>query len=151
VSVSGAPRPGCRSLWALADPKIGERQILAAMLEAGADLVAARPGLLLITDKGFAWRSLERSLPAQGITLLRPARNKEILRAGAPMLKKVRQLIESVNDTLKNQLDLERHGARTAEGVSARVAQRVLALAAAIWHNFHTSQPISRSLTAYDH
>jgi hypothetical protein len=79
------------------------------------------------------------------------ARDTEILRAGAPMLKKVRQLIESVNDTLKGQLDLERHGARTAEGVSARVAQRVLALAAAIWHNFHTSQPISRSLTAYDH
>jgi hypothetical protein len=100
---------GMPILWALADPKIGEREILAAMLEVDADLVAARPGLLLITDKGFASKSFERSLSARGITLLRPARKKEILRAGAPMLKKVRQLIESVNDTLKGQRNRTRH------------------------------------------
>ncbi|MFD4977772.1 hypothetical protein ACFWOI_49030, partial [Streptomyces sp. NPDC058424] len=64
-----------------------------------------------------------------------------------PMLKKVRQLIESVNDTLKGQLDLEQHGARTVDGVAIRVAQRVLALAAAIWHNFQTGQAVSRSLS----
>lgn len=52
---------------------------------------------------------------------------------------------------LKGQLDLEQHGARTFEGVAIRVAQRVLALATAIWHNHHTGQPITRSLTAYDH
>ncbi len=142
---------GMPILWALADPKIGEREVLAAMLEVDADLVNARQGLLLISDKGFASKPLERSLSEQGITLLRPSRKKEILRAGAPMLKKVRQLIESINDTLKGQLDLERHSARTAEGVSVRVAQRILAMAAAIWHNFHTGQSVSRSLTAYDH
>jgi hypothetical protein len=54
------------------------------------------------------------------------------------MLKRVRQLIESINDTLKGQLDLEQHGGRTQEGVAVRIAQRVLALAAVIWHNFHT-------------
>jgi len=32
-----------------------------------------------------------------------------------------------------------------------RVAQRLLALTAAIWHNHATSQPITRSLIAYDH
>jgi hypothetical protein len=74
-----------------------------------------------------------------------------VLRAGEPMLKKVRQLIESVNDTLKGQLDLEQHGGRTIEGVAVRVAQRVLALAAAIWHNYQTGQPAKRSLTAFDH
>ncbi len=67
------------------------------------------------------------------------------------MLKKVRQLIESVNDTLKGQLDLEQHGGRSIEGVTIRVAQRLLALAAAIWHNNATNAPISRSLIAYDH
>jgi hypothetical protein len=36
-------------------------------------------------------------------------------------------------------------------GVSARITQRLLALTAAIWHNRHTSQPITRSLIAYDH
>jgi hypothetical protein len=104
-------------LWALADPKIGEREVLAAMLDVEPGLAAARPGLILITDKGFADR----------------------------------QLIESVNDTLKGQLDLEAHGGRTFEGVAIRVAQRVLAMAAAIWHNNKTGRPVTRSLIAYDH
>jgi hypothetical protein len=142
---------GMPILWALADPKIGERDVLAAMLALDADLIADRPGLLLITDKGFASHTFERSLSAQGIALLRPSRKDETARAGEPMLKKVRQLIESVNDTLKDQLDLEQHGRRTIEGLTIRVAQRVLAMTAAIWHNFQTKQTISRSLTAYDH
>ena len=57
-------------LWALADPKIGEREVLTAMLEVDADLVADRPGLLLITDKGFAGKKFEQSLRADhGIAL----------------------------------------------------------------------------------
>jgi hypothetical protein len=143
---------GMPMLRALANPKIGEREVLAAMLEVDADLVADRPGLLLITDKGFAGKKFEASLrDYHGITLLRPSRKKEPPRAGEPMLKKVRQLIESLNDTLKDQLDLEQHGGRTHEGIAVRIAQRVLALAAAIWHNFRTGQPVTRSLTAYDH
>jgi hypothetical protein len=142
---------GMPILWALADPKIGEREVLAAMLEVDAELVRQRRGLLLITDKGFASKTFEQSLSADGISLLRPSRKTEVLRAGEPMLKKVRQLIESVNDTLKGQLDLEQHGGRTIEGVAVRVAQRVLALAAAIWHNFQTGQATKRSLTAFDH
>jgi hypothetical protein len=67
------------------------------------------------------------------------------------MLKKVRQLIESVNDTLKGQLDLEQHGGRTFEGVAIRVAQRILTLAAGIWHNNKIGAPVTRSLIAYDH
>ncbi|MEV6350784.1 IS982 family transposase, partial [Actinoplanes sp. NPDC051851] len=58
---------------------------------------------------------------------------------------------ESVNDTLKGQLDLELHGARTFQGIAARVAQRILAMTAAIWHNHKTGQPVTRSLIAYDH
>jgi hypothetical protein len=124
---------GMPMLWALADPKIGEREVLAAMLELDADLLAARHGLLLITDKGFAGKTFEQQLQSEhGITMLRPSRKTEVMRAGEPMLKKDRQLIESVNDTLKGQLDLEQHGARTIEGVAVRIAQRVLALAAAI-------------------
>jgi hypothetical protein len=67
------------------------------------------------------------------------------------LLRPVRQLIESVNDTLKDQLDLEQHGGRTIDGVTARIAQRLLALTAAIWHNRATGQAITRSLTAFDH
>jgi hypothetical protein len=35
--------------------------------------------------------------------------------------------------------------------VIIRILQRILALTAAIWHNDHASQPVKRSLTAYDH
>jgi hypothetical protein len=62
----------------------------------------------------------------------------------------MRQWIESVNDTLKGQLDLEQHGGPTDVGVYAPVAQRLLALAAAIWHNWATGAPIKRSLIAYE-
>ena len=45
---------------------------------------------------------------------------------------------------------LERHGGRTTEGVYARITQRLLAMAAAIWHNWTISAPAKRSLIAYD-
>nr|WP_279580051.1 hypothetical protein [Fodinicola feengrottensis] len=66
---------------------------------------------------------------------LRPARKGETERPGAHLFKPLRQVIESINQTFKNQLDLERHGSRTPNGVIVRVLQRVLALTAAIWHN----------------
>jgi hypothetical protein len=110
-----------------------------------------KTGVSLISDKGFASKPLERELLDQGIELLRPSRKREKERYGEPMLKKVRQLIESVNDTLKGQLDLEQHGGRTFEGVAIRVAQRILAMAAGIWHNNKLGAPVTRSLIAYDH
>jgi hypothetical protein len=142
---------GMPIMWALAHPKIDEREVLAAMLEVDADLVSAREGILLISDKGFASKAFETDLAQLGIELLRPSFKREKKRYGEPMLKKVRQLIESVNDTLKGQLDLEQHGGRTSEGVAIRVAQRVLALAAGIWHNNKIGAPVTRSLIAYDH
>jgi hypothetical protein len=63
----------------------------------------------------------------------------------------LRQVVESINDTLKAQLDLEQHGGHTPFGVWVRVVRRVLALTAAIWHNNRTGQLIKRSLLAYDH
>ena len=53
--------------------------------------------------------------------------------------------------SFKGQLDLERHGGHTPQGVTVRVLQRILALTAAIWHNDRAGQPVLRSLVAYDH
>jgi hypothetical protein len=78
-------------------------------------------------------------------------RKGEARRTGQHLLKPLRQVVESVNWTLKGQLDLERHGGRTPAGVIVRVLTRILALTAAIWHNDKTRQPVMRSLTAYDH
>jgi hypothetical protein len=105
----------------------------------------------LIADKHDYGAGFEAELAAQGVRLLRPARKGEPDRAGAHLFRPLRQLIESVNDTFKGQLDLERHGGRTPGGVTVRVLQRVLALTTAIWHNHHTGQPTLRSLVAYDH
>jgi hypothetical protein len=137
--------------WALAHPKLDERQVLMSVLDHDAHLLGARPGLLLIADKGYASTELDAYLQARGVALLRPAYRNRAPRPGQALLAPIRQLIESVNDTLKGQLDLELHGGRTLAGVTARVAQRLLALTAAIWHNRATGQPLTRSLIAYDH
>lgn len=105
----------------------------------------------IAADKGYRSKDLEADLNQAGLTLLRPAARNEAPRPGAAALKKIRQRIESVFDTLKDQLSLERHGGRTPTGVTARVAQRILALTAAIWHNDNTGNPTLRSLTPYDH
>jgi hypothetical protein len=137
--------------FALAGAKADERDVLAGMLAAGPDLVPARPGQILIGDKNYYGRDFEAALAGAGIRRLRPARKGEPERAGAQFFKPLRQIIESVNDTFKGQLDLERHGGHTPSGVITRVLQRVLALTAAIWHNDHAGQPVLRSLVAYDH
>ncbi|XHM61980.1 transposase [Streptomyces iranensis] len=142
---------GMPILWALANPKLDEREVLQAMLDVDEDLVADRPGLLIIADKGFASKEFENDLVMRGAELLRPSFKREKKRKGEGLLKSVRQLIESVNDTLKGQLDLEQHGGRTFEGVAVRVAQRILAMAAAIGRNHKTGAPSTRSLAAFDH
>ena len=115
------------------------------------DLVRARPGQTLIGDKNYYGCAFEADMAVAGITLLRPARKGESPRAGASLFKPLRQIIESVNDTFKNQLGLEQHGGHTPAGVAVRVLQRILALIAAIWHNDITGQATLRSLVAYDH
>ncbi|MFY9927019.1 MAG: IS982 family transposase [Streptosporangiaceae bacterium] len=142
---------GLPVLFALAGAKADERETLLSMLEAGRDVTAGHPGQTLIGDKNYFGRAFENDLAERGLMLLRPVRKGEAKRAGQHLLKPLRQVIESVNWTFKGQLDLERHGGRTPEGIIARVLARILALTAAIWHNDKTAQPVKRSLTAYDH
>jgi hypothetical protein len=137
--------------FALTGAKADERTTLVGMLEADPHLVATHPGQTIIGDKHYYGRLFEQNLTDLDLRLLRPARKGEPPRAGTHLFKPLRQTIESINQTLKSQLDLERHGARTVEGVTIRVLAKILALTAAIWHNDTTSQPTKRSLTAYDH
>lgn len=137
--------------FALTGAKADERETLLDVLAAEAHLVAARPGQTLIGDKNYFGRDFEHELAEQGIELLRPTRKGERQRPGGTLFKPFRQVIESVNETFKGQLDLEQHRGRTPRGVIARVMQRILALTAAIWHNDRTGQATLRSLTPYDH
>ncbi|WP_167149267.1 IS982 family transposase [Actinomyces sp. ZJ308] len=133
--------------WALTSPSQDEREVLRSMLEH----LAPTGARTIIADKGYRSKDLEDDLNQAGLTLLRPAARNEAPRPGAGLLRPLRQRIESVFDTLKDQLGLERHNGRTPTGVTARVAQRILALTAAIWHNDNTGNPQLRSLTPYDH
>ena len=142
---------GLPVMFALAGAKADERETLLGMLKAGRDVTAAHPGQVIIGDKNYFGRAFEADLTERELVLLRPVRKGEASRAGQNLFKPLRQVIESVNWTFKGQLDLERHGGRTPEGIIARVLARILALTAAIWHNDKTSQPVKRSLTAYDH
>jgi hypothetical protein len=135
----------------LADPKLDERQVLMAVLDHDPTLTHGRPGLTLIAGKGYVSAELDHYLTEHGATLLRPSYRNRAPRPGEQLLKPIRQLIESVNDTLEGQLDLELHCGRSITGDGARIGQRLLALTAAIWHNRATGQPVTRSLIAYDH
>jgi len=137
--------------WALVGAKTDEREVLE-------DLLATTPALhrhgqrrTLIADKGYYGQDFEARLDQAGIDLLRPARKGEKPQATSRIFRPLRQIIESVNDTLKGQLDLELSGGRTQAGVCVRIAQRMLALVAAIWHNDQAGAAIRRSLIAYDH
>jgi Transposase DDE domain len=136
--------------FALTGAKADERHALLAILDSEA-MHAHRSGQMLLADKNYFGQEFETTLHNKRIELLRPARKGETDRSGHRFFKPLRQIIESVNDTLKGQLDLEHHGARTTAGVLARIWQRLLALTAAIWHNDHLGTQIKRSLTAYDH
>jgi Transposase DDE domain len=135
--------------FALTGTKADERQVLLSILD-DTELAALVPGHTLIGDKNYG-RDVEANLTRAGLRLLRPARRGEPEPHGSQFFKPLRQIIESVNNTFKGQLGLERHGGHTPAGVITRILQRILALTAAIWHNDHTTQPVMRSLIADDH
>ncbi len=102
-------------------------------------LATANNKQILIGDKNYFGAEFEAQLADGGIELLRRARTGEKPRPGSEFFTALRQIIESINQTFKGQLDLERHNGRTIGGVCTRVAQRVLGLT------------IRRLLTGYDH
>jgi hypothetical protein len=103
-------------------------------------------GETIICDKGYAGREFADAVSQLGATILRPPRRNEPHRP--PHLAPIRQRIESVFWTCKDLLGLERHGARTPRNLLARIATRLLALAACISLNHQLGRP-SRALADY--
>lgn len=135
--------------WCLANPKLGERDVCLDLITIAVETGRLAPSVTVLADKGLAGREIETWIAQLGIRMMRPDRRDETQRHGN--LGGVRQWIEAIFDTLKGQLGLEHHGGRTSQGVGARVAQRLLALAAGVWHNWITNADNKRSLIAYDH
>ena len=118
-----------------------EREVALALLAR-----TLRGGETIVCDKGYAGREFEQSVRELGGLIIRPARKDEP-HTGVH-LAPIRQRIESVFLTFKDLLSLERHGARTPQNLRARIATRLLALAAAIALN-HTLQRPSRAIANY--
>jgi hypothetical protein len=135
--------------WCLANPKLGERQAAEVPLDRAARQGVLRPGMVILADKGLAGCEFDQFMGGLDARLARPDRRDEPYRFGN--LGGVRQWVEAIFDTLKDQLGLERHGAHTIQGVWIRVAQRLAALATGVWFNWQLHAPVKRSLVAYDH
>ena len=136
--------------FAVTGAKADERQVLMHLINTVPALTQV-PGRTLAADKNYYGRDFESYLASAGFTLLRKARKGELPRPGTRLLKPIRQVIESIFDTTKDQLGLERHNAHTPDGIHTRIVQRLLALTTVIWHNDRIGAPVLRSLTAYDH
>ena len=140
--------------FCLAPANQGEREVAAAMLDRARERGMLDGGEIIVTDKGFASREFEQLITSLDATLIRPDRKDEHPRFGN--LGRVRQWIESIINTTKSQLSLELHGGHIPNGVWARVCQRVLALAAGVWHSWTlwengTIDTPGRHFTNYDH
>jgi Transposase DDE domain len=86
-------------------------------------LLAHQPiaGQLVIGDKGFAGHEFEQAVGALGALVVRPSRTDEPGRARPP-IGFIRQRIESIVNSFKDQLRLEDHPAKTPDGPWARIA-----------------------------
>jgi hypothetical protein len=126
----GTPRA---AILASADQK--ERDVALRLFPIG-----LHGGELVICDKGYAGRDFAAHLAEHyGATVLRPARKNES--HNGPPISWIRQRIESIFWTLKDRLGLEQHRARTLHGLRARIATKLLALAAGVWLNHYLDQP----------
>lgn len=135
--------------FCLANPKlVGEREQAKQMLTAQ-PANRPHPGSLIVTDKGLSGAETEAFFTGLDLSLIRPARKNEPDPGTFPNW--LRQRVEAIIRTLKNQLGLERHTSHIPEGLWTRVVQRLLALNTAIWHNWTIGAPVKRSLTHYDH
>jgi hypothetical protein len=120
--------------FALAPANDPEREVAAAMLDRARHRGLLCGGEIIVGDKGFSGQEFEQIVCGFDATLIRPDRKDEQPRFGK--LGGIRQWIESIIDTTKGQLSLELHGGHIPEGVWARICQRVLALAAGVWHSW---------------
>ena len=137
MAPDGTPRA-----MALTSPKEGEREVCLRLLER----VNRCGPITVLGDKGYAGTEFEGQAAKLGATVVRPRRKDEP--DGGLHLAPLRQRIESIYWSAKDILALERHGARTLRGLRARIASRLLALAAAISLNWALARP-SRALVDY--
>jgi hypothetical protein len=113
-------------------------------------LASAHPGSLLFADAGHRGREHCESLRLVGVELVVPDKHRRGERPPAEVMKaRIRLVIESVFATLKRQMRMEDHLAKTLPGLAQRIVQRLLALTLGMFINRLLGRP-PRALAAYD-
>jgi len=102
----GTPRAA--TLWS---PERGEREVAISLLGRG-----LHGGETIVADKGYAGIEFQAAAAELGATIIRPNRKDEP--GQAPIIPGIRQRMESIINTTKDTLGLERHGARTLHNLS---------------------------------
>lgn len=99
-------------------------------LTAGQDLLFGLHNRLVVGDKGYISAPLAAELAGQGVELVTlPRRNqqRQVSRAARRLINGVRQIIETVNGQLVEQLHIETNHAYSLEGLCARVYTKLAA------------------------
>jgi hypothetical protein len=137
-------RKGVPVGYDLAGPKTGQER------ESAFRLASAHPGSRLFADGGFWGAEYRRTMELIDIQLVTPAKHKLGQRPPSEIAKaRIRLIIESVFSTLKRQMRLEAHLAKTMPGLAQRIVQRLLALTLGIYLNVQSGRA-PRALAAYD-
>jgi len=138
--------------YALTGAKTDERDTALAMIHLDPAL-DDRGRQVLMADKGYRSAAFEAELNARGITLIRPAiKSEKTQRPLTKFLKPFRQIIESVNQTFKAQLDPSvTAGANPKESAPASYSESSRSPQQSGKTNPAARPGPSRSLIAYDH
>ena len=107
AALDGTPRAA--TLWS---PDRGEREVAIGLLARG-----LHGGETVIAGKGHAGHEFHTVAAQLGATIVRPNRKTEP--GQAPVISGVRQRVESIIQSTKSTLGLERHGARTLHNLRA--------------------------------
>jgi hypothetical protein len=110
--------------WAIVPAAVSERDVAAALLEAGP------PPRDLLADKGFSGRAFAAAQAARGTAVLVPPDKKHRAAMPSALLKVIaewRNRIETTFSEITDRMELARHGAHTFCGLLTRTAATIAA------------------------
>jgi hypothetical protein len=109
-------------------------------------LLIDKVGLTVLGDKGYVNAPLHQLLARRnGVTVLTPRRKNQKQQLPAALTRAIseaRQLVETVNSQLVNQLALQRNRAKSVWGLAARVQAKLAAHTLGLYLNYRAGRPL---------
>jgi hypothetical protein len=107
-------------------------------------------GLVILGDKGYTGPRVQEAARLKNSKVIIPSKQDWGKGKGEDIYRGMRQIVELVFQSFKQQLSLESLRALTLQGLITRIMQRILAYTAARFANRLAGLP-TRCLIAYDH